>query len=232
MEDPHFLVVEKPAGIPVHPLSLEDGDTLVQRLVPDYPEIAKVGKDPREMGLAHRLDNDTSGLLLIARDQKSWVFFREEFQKHRIEKEYEALVLGEVKIKKDKFRIDFPIAHHPKNKKKMKVDVRRGREAVTFFSVEKIFQGFSLLKIQIATGVRHQIRVHLAHLGHPLVGDVLYGGEKVRLQNFPRVFLHATRLAFRHPETLQKIECVSKLPEDFFNVKTSQEATDSGQEHR
>src|SRR5262249_7001589 len=152
----------------------------------------------RELGLIHRLDNETSGLVLIARTHEAFQFLREEFRRRRVEKEYLALVMGKIS---ESGKIDLSIAHHPKNKKKMRVVLpspptppsklpagrlpkgegskrAEGSPAITFFSVEKPFKEFTLLKVRIPTGVRHQIRLHLAHLGHPIVGDILYGGEK------------------------------------------------------
>jgi len=218
LEDSSFLIVEKPSGLPVHPLEAGERKTLVQGVLVFYPEIASVG-DPREMGLVHRLDNETSGLVLIARTEEAYDFLREEFRKHRVEKEYLALVHGNLKKKREGTweKIEFPIAHHPKNKKKMvvveesrqeKISKKEPREAVTFYQVEKNLPHFTLLRVSIPTGVRHQIRVHLSHLGHPIVGDALYGGKGERL------FLHAARLSFRHPLTFKKVECHSPLPED------------------
>jgi 23S rRNA pseudouridine1911/1915/1917 synthase len=241
LKDPSFLVVEKPAGIAVHPLSSDEKGTLIQGVIAQYPEVMEVGTSKREFGLIHRLDNETSGLVLIARTPEAFQFLREEFRRRRVEKEYLALVVGEIAGASGRTplqweKIDSPIAHHPKNKKKMKVVTlpspptplpkgeggrrskeerkERGRQAITFFSVEKRLKGFTLLRVRIPTGVRHQIRVHLHHLGHPIVGDVLYGGEKTRLSGFDRIFLHATRLSFRHPRTFKKIECHSGLPPD------------------
>src|SRR4030095_340608 len=150
-------------GIPSHPLKAGEKGTLIQGVLARFPEVGKVGKDPREGGLLHRLDNETSGLLLIARTQEAYDFLREEFEKRRVEKEYGAIVIGRVK---EGGRVDLPIAHHPKNKKKMKVLEKafafpekerrgiflKGREAVTFFEVEKRRGDFTLLKVRIPTG--------------------------------------------------------------------------------
>jgi 23S rRNA pseudouridine1911/1915/1917 synthase len=215
-EDSSFLVVEKPSGIPSHPLKPSETGTLIQGVLAAFPEIAGVGDLKREPGLVHRLDTDTSGLVLVARTEAALRFFREEFRMRRVEKEYLALVLGEVK---GEGKIEVPIAHHPKNKRKMKVvpegiSKEKGRQAVTFYSVEKSYSDATLLKVRIPTGVRHQIRVHLASLGHPIVGDPLYGGEEVKRERLDRIFLHASRLAFRHPVTMKRVECRSSLPED------------------
>ncbi len=221
LEDSNFLVVEKPPGIAVHPLSADEKGTLIQGVLAQFPEIASIGNSPLEGGLAHRLDNETSGLLLIARTQKAYQFFREEFKKRKVEKEYWALVVGKVDEKKLPLtgKIDLPIIHHPKNKKKMRVVEKqfsniKKQVAITLFSVEKSFQNFTLLKVRILTGVRHQIRTHLAYIGFPIVGDELYGGEKVSFKNFDRIFLHAAKLKFKDPIKNNWIECHSSLSND------------------
>lgn len=228
LEDPSFLVVEKPPGLSVHPLLEEEEGTLVQEVARDYPEIASVGEAKREMGLAHRLDLETSGLVLIARNEKAHAFLREEFRRRRVEKEYLALVAGKLKrvpTPEGWEKVDWPIAHHPKNRKKMialekeagkRIHPKKqtGRAAITYYRVEKQFVDFTLLRVRILTGVRHQIRVHLAKHGLPLLGDSLYGGEKALSWKAPRIFLHATRLVFRHPVSLRNIEVFSPLPDD------------------
>ena len=233
LEDPNFLVVEKPAGVPVYPLREDEKGTLIQGLLNQFPEILQVGKQKFEGGAVHRLDNDTSGLLLIARNQKTYEFFRNEFKNRRVEKEYLALVMGRMEKNRLPFngKINLPIEHHPKNKRKMKVLPSplplsprervsagggrvRGREAITLFSVEKNFNKFTLLRVKIPTGVRHQIRAHLAYIGFPIVGDILYGGEKGRVEGLNRFFLHATRLKFRDPKNKKWIVCESKLSAD------------------
>jgi len=215
--DPDFLVVEKPAGIPTHPLRVGETGTLLQGVLAHYPEVGKIGKDPREGGLVHRLDNETSGLLIVARNQEAYDFFREEFEKRRVEKEYAAVVVGKVK---QGGRVDLPIAHHPKSKRRMIVvknppQMISGREAVTFFEVEKRGGDRSLLKVRIPTGVRHQIRVHLAQEGHPIVGDILYGGDSAAVPGLERILLHASSLSFRHPKTLKKVRVKSSIPDDW-----------------
>ncbi len=224
MEDSNFLVVEKPAGIPVHPLSTEEKGTLIQGILSEFPEIISAGDSFLEGGLVHRLDNETSGLLLIARNKATYRFFREEFKKRNIEKEYQTLVVGKIDKKKLPLegKINLPIIHHPKNKKKMKViekksSNRKQQEAETLFSIEKNLENFTLLKIKIPTGVRHQIRAHLAYIGYPIVGDRLYGGEKTIFKNFGRIFLHAARLKFRNPSNQKWEECTSPLPTDLFD---------------
>lgn len=235
LEDPSFLIAEKPAGVPVHPLKPGERGSLIQAVIAHYPEVGKIGPSRREGGLVHRLDTGTSGVVLIARNEKAYQFFREEFQHRRVEKEYLALVFGRVEGEVGReVRIDLPIIHHPKNSKKMKVAsvahpglqtkifprgtsplILEGRQAVTFYKIEQVLKDTTLLWVRIPTGVRHQIRVHLAHLGYPIVGDILYGGKDVVRQGLDRFLLHATRLAFRHPKTLKWFECRSQPPEEF-----------------
>ncbi|MBL7684766.1 MAG: RluA family pseudouridine synthase [Deltaproteobacteria bacterium] len=204
-EDPHFLIVEKPSGISMYPLKAGEQNTLVQALVPRYPELLKVSPRAVEAGLLHRLDRETSGLVLLARHREVYDFFRNEFEAHRVEKEYRAWVEGVFSEKAGV--LDQPIQHHPKNKKKMQVSVE-GRPAHTQYEVLDCDGKNSILKIQITTGVRHQIRVHLAHCGHPLLGDTLYGAKPIEP---PRFFLHASRLSFRHPMHMRRV-AVSSLP--------------------
>lgn len=223
-EDPDFIVVEKPAGMDIHPLKAEESGTLFQAVIARFPEIAGIGPSPREGGLLHRLDRDTSGLVMLARNSQAFDFLKTEFQKRRIEKEYMALVENEGVLDSKQHSIELPIDHHPKNKKKMKVDPK-GRSALTFFQAVESYEGASLLKIQIPTGVRHQIRVHLAYEGFPILGDTLYGQIDYP-DDIPRLFLHATRLSFRHPQAPHaRIEVHCELPADFRKVLQNISAT-------
>lgn len=237
LEDPDFLLVEKEAGLHVHPLEPEEKGTLYQGVITQYPEIAKVGNSPREGGLLHRLDLETSGLVLFARNQNAYDFLKQEFKKRRIEKEYVALVEGKILQSEGKFEI--PIAHHAKNKRKMIAVKSEGfkvrgeaREAVTHYQVLEQYSEVTLLRVQIPTGVRHQIRVHMAYAGHPVLGDKLYGGKKTYPFDIPRLFLHASRLAFRHPQSPHtKIEIECPLPADLSKTLQNLSATNSPQ-HR
>lgn len=223
LEDPDFVVVEKNSGINMHPFKTHEKGTLYQGVISKYPEIANIGNSPREGGLLHRLDQETSGLVLLARTQKAFQFLKDEFKKRRVEKEYTALVEGNISASQQKHKIEIQIAHHPKTAKKMLVlsspSLARklgleGREALTVYWVIKNYPQVSLLQVHIPTGVRHQIRVHLAEVGHPILGDKLYGGGKNHLPEIPRLFLHASRLVFRHPQSLERVEVRSPLPAD------------------
>ncbi len=231
-EDEAVLVVEKTPGISVHPLKTSEKGTLFQGVLAQYPEIGNIGTSPREGGLLHRLDLETSGLVLFARTQKAYNFLKEELKKRRIEKEYIALVEG--RVEKANAKIEIPIAHHPKNKKKMiavfseKMEKKlKSRPAVTLYQVLKKYENFTLLQIQLLTGLRHQIRIHLESLGHPILGDAIYGPPENHLHEIPRLFLHASRLTFRHPQSLQKIEVRCPLPEDLSKFLQTLSATKS-----
>lgn len=214
LQDPDFLVVEKKSGLHIHPLKEDEMATLYQGVIAQYPEIASIGHSPREGGLLHRLDLETSGLVLFARHQKAYDFLREEFKKRRVKKEYLALVEGS--LQNSEGSIEIPIAHHGKNKRKMLCVKHDGikvrgekREAVTHYQVLEAYPGASFLKIEIPTGVRHQIRVHMAFIGHPIVGDKLYGKQNSQTLEIPRLFLHASQLSFRHPSPPHSLVTVS-----------------------
>ena len=197
-----FLVINKPAGLVVHGAS---GDTLADWLKEKYPKIKKVGDDPERPGLVHRLDKDTSGLMVIAKTQDSFNNLKKQFQDRTIDKQYAALAYG--KIQKDSGVINFPVARAKDGYKMAALPLTvkgqlsdRGRPAETRFWVMKKFINYTLLKIKIITGRTHQIRVHLAAYDHPLVGDNIYGTAKTRAANkklgLNRIFLIADRLAF------------------------------------
>lgn len=220
-EDKDVIVVDKPGRLPTHPNDPEDTHTLANALVARYPELTEVGDSRLEPGLVHRLDNDTSGLLVVARTPRAFLGLREEFQQEVVKKEYLALVLGEI----DKGgRIESHIGHHPENPKKMEVFTERdriikfkARRALTLFDIEKRFRGYTLLRVTIKTGAMHQIRVHLASLDHPLAGDRLYRRSRFKKADtlgLPRHFLHSSRIGFYHPHDRRWLEFFSALPDD------------------
>jgi len=223
-EEPDFLVVDKGAGIPCHMHSIKDQNTLVNFLLPDYPELANIGESRFIAGIAHRLDNDTSGLVLVARNEHTYSFFRSEFQEQKVKKEYQALVYGE--LKQDGI-IDAPLMHHPKNRRKMVFashyppKKQKPLSAHTKYEVIQKGKRFTWLKVWIQTGVTHQIRVHLAQIGHPLVGDYLYASQilsPTESTRLPHHLLHACRLTFRNPRNQEYIECISPVPSCFQSV--------------
>jgi 23S rRNA pseudouridine1911/1915/1917 synthase len=214
-EDAHFVVADKPAGVPAHPLRPGERGTLAGALVARYPEMAHVGYAQREPGIVHRLDNETSGLLIAARSTRAFDALRALLVDGRIDKRYLALVVGEPGVRV----IDAPIAPHPSDPRRVyacldPLDKRRGkaREATTeILRAERIGPDHTLLEVRASVALRHQIRAHLAAIGHPLVGDWLYGGPTI--QGLPRHFLHAARLAFDHPlERGEHVDVSSPLP--------------------
>ena len=200
--DLHVVVCDKPAGMPSHPLKPGETGTAANALVGRFPELGKVGPAAREGGLVHRLDTDTSGLLLAARNDGAHALLRAQFTARTVEKGYLALVTGELHAGGE---IALPLAHDPQDPRKMRAasdaeyaEQHGARPAVTRFEPLERRSGFTLLEVEIATGVMHQIRAHLAFIGHALAGDVLYGGPE--LPGLARHFLHANRLSFAHPD--------------------------------
>jgi 23S rRNA pseudouridine1911/1915/1917 synthase len=216
-EDAAVIVVSKPGGVPCHPLDAGERGTVMNAVVARFPEIATVGEKPLEGGLVHRLDNGTSGALLIARNRGAFDQLRDAIRAGRIARRYEALVAGSVERKTE---IDTPIAHHAKNARKMIVGdpssanhKRGGRAAMTLVEPIQRVGEFTLLSIVPKTGSRHQIRVHLASLGHPIVGDTLYGGPPSDTLARGRFWLHLCDLAFDSP-AVGHVKATAPLPPD------------------
>ena len=209
--DEHVIVVDKAAGVVVHPGAGNRTGTLVNGLLAKFPEIADVG-DPMRPGIVHRLDVGTSGLLIVARSQDAYEALVEALSEHDVERHYIALVRG--KLDAPSGTIDAAIGRDPRDPLKMAV-VASGKPARTHYSVEREFTepDVSLLACELDTGRTHQIRVHLAAVGHPVVGDVTYGGQRAGLM-MERPFLHAGRLEFEHPITGDHMSFESPLPAD------------------
>jgi len=202
-EDAAVVVVNKPGGIPCHPLRAGERDTVMNAVVARFPDTAAAGDKPLEGGLVHRLDNGTSGALLIARNHATFEKLREAIRAGRIARRYEALVVGVVD---EKIEIDAPIAHHGKNPRKMVAGdrdsanpKRAGRSAMTTVEPIRRVGAFTLVSVVPKTGSRHQIRVHLADAGYPIVGDTLYGGPASELLSHGRFWLHLCEIAFDSP---------------------------------
>jgi 23S rRNA pseudouridine1911/1915/1917 synthase len=207
--DEHLLVVEKPAGMVVHPGAGVDSETLVQALA------GKVagGPDPERPGIVHRLDRDTSGLLVVARSEPVHAALQEAIRRREVEREYLALVAGRPDARTG--TIDAPLGRDRANRTVMSTRTDKPRRAVTHFEVIEELPGRSLLRVTLDTGRTHQIRAHLAAIGHPVCGDQAYGGRAAgRPLGLTRQFLHSARLAFRHPVTGEQVECESKPPAD------------------
>lgn len=209
-EDKDILVVDKDAGLVVHPTLDHSSGTLVNALLYHLESIPST--DTLRPGIVHRLDRGTSGLLVVAKNERSLESLKRQFKERGVVKKYICLVSG--KIEKKAGVIDAPIDRHKINRKKFTVS-KEGREAVTNYKLIKyVGEKFSLLEVEPKTGRTHQIRVHLSRIGYPIVGDKLYGGKAIG----KRQFLHAIFLEFRHPKTGKKVSFESKLPADLQSV--------------
>jgi 23S rRNA pseudouridine1911/1915/1917 synthase len=223
LEHPRLLVVDKPPGIAVHPLAPEEGGTLANAVVARYPECADASPDPREGGAVQRLDLDTSGCLVFARDREAWDAIHDALQEHRVEKDYLALVVGRLAAGGV---VSTPLAQRGGRavaapdalaEERLRAKGLRPRAAETRYEVEERFERHTLLRVRIVTGVMHQVRAHLAHLGHPVAGDALYGGEGAALSGLRRQFLHAVRVAFEAPGG-ERVEVEAPLTRDLAAV--------------
>lgn len=226
-EDPFLLAIDKPGGIPSAPLRAVEKNTVVNGILAQFPGQAEVDPSSREAGLLNRLDNGTSGILLFARSREAKRRFASMNREGKFTKVYQAWVQGRVE-KNGVVRT--PIAHHPKNKKKMilpqgekEAKKLKARPAWTTYEVLKLGKNFSLLRLTLSKGSRHQIRIHLASLGHPVVGDSLYGGPGLgnAFSKSPRerFLLHASQVYFRHPFLKKGILISAPLPPDFHSPK-------------
>ncbi len=204
--DEWLAVVEKPAGLVVHPAPSHHGSTLVDELA----EILGGGADPERPGIVHRLDKDTSGLLVVARDDATHAALQEAVRRREVERAYLALAQGRLTSRTG--TIDAPIGRAAKQRHRMAVSGAASRQARTHFEVLELLATETYLEARLETGRTHQIRAHFAAIGHPLVGDATYGGEP--RYGLGRQFLHAHRLAFAHPATGEAMSFASELPAD------------------
>lgn len=207
-EDDDMIVVNKPQGMVVHPAPGHPNHTLVNALLYHSP-LSTINGTFRP-GIVHRIDKDTSGLLMVAKNDLAHQSLAEQLRNKTNKREYLALVYGQ--IKEDEGTIDAPLGRNPQDRKKQAV-VKDGRHAVTHFKVVKRYDNFTLVKCILETGRTHQIRVHMKYIGHPLVGDPLYGPRKVIGKNGQ--FLHAALLGFKHPRTGKEMVFEAPLPENF-----------------
>jgi 23S rRNA pseudouridine1911/1915/1917 synthase len=220
-QDADLIVVNKPAGMVVHPGSGHEAGTLVNALLHHLTDLSGIGGELRP-GIVHRLDKGTSGVMVVAKNDAAHQELSRQFHDREVDKQYVALVWGLVQQRK---RIDVPIGRDPVHREKISTRARRARSAVTRVTWARHVPGLSLLRVSIATGRTHQIRVHLSHIGHPIVGDALYGGVHRRVahqvravQQLTRPFLHAERLSLRQPRTGEALSFEAPLPEDLRSV--------------
>ena len=211
-EDDDLLVVDKPAGLAVHPSPGHTSHTLVNAVLAHCPDLSGIGGVGRP-GIVHRLDKDTSGLIIVAKNDAAHLSLARQLKEHEVEKTYVALVEG--RMEEADAVIDAPIGRDTRNRKRMAVvELERGRDARTGYRVTREVAGRSLLEVRPETGRTHQIRVHLAAIGHPVAGDRLYGRRGAPIAGLRRQFLHAQRLAFRHPRTGERLELEAPLAEE------------------
>jgi len=223
-EDEDIIVLSKPAGIVVHPSPGHPAKTIVNALLFHTKFLSDIGGVLRP-GIVHRLDKQTSGLMIVAKNDNAHKNLSQQFKKKSVEKIYLALVHSI--IEEDEGRIDAPIGRSRKNRKKMSV-IPEGRQAVTEFEVLKRFSNFTLIKVKPITGRTHQIRVHLSYIGKPVVGDVQYGkGRRIKDDlKLKRHFLHALKLKFKHPRDGKEMSFEDKLPEELKNLLNMLENND------
>ena len=211
-EDADLLVVNKPKGMVVHPGAGNPSGTLVNALLAHCGDsLSGIGGVIRP-GIVHRIDKDTSGLLIVAKNDFAHVRLAEQIKAHSFTREYEAVVYGNVK--QDEGVIDAPIGRHPTDRKKMAVTEKNSRSALTRFEVIARYQGFTHVRLILETGRTHQIRVHMAYLGHPVAGDERYGPKK-GIRELHGQCLHAKKIGFRHPRTGEWLDFDSELPPYF-----------------
>jgi 23S rRNA pseudouridine1911/1915/1917 synthase len=218
-EDEDLVIVNKPAGLVVHPAAGVPGGTLANALAFHFQQLSKRSGAVRP-GIVHRLDRDTSGLMVVAKQESAHEDLQDQFRARSVYKSYAALVHG--RVKDDKGQIDQPLARDPRNRTRMAV-VRAGRTALSLYRVRRRFDRFTLLDVEIKTGRTHQIRVHLAYIKHPVVGDETYGGGRdktvpdprlrARINALGRQFLHAETLGFHHPRTREWMRFIAPLPD-------------------
>ena len=217
-----YIIISKEAGMVVHPGAGNKSGTLLNALLYEYPELKKL---PRA-GIVHRLDKDTSGIMVVARNEYGMQSLSEQISSRSIKRIYQAFTVGKIERSG---KIEAPIGRHPKNRQKQAI-IDSGREAISHFKVKENFGSYSHLEVSLETGRTHQIRVHMNHLGFPLIGDPLYGRrrrfaknthQKLReiIESFPRQALHAAQLSFIDPTTSKEVSFQSKLPSDLVELR-------------
>lgn len=213
-EDDDLLVVNKSKGMVVHPAAGNYEKTLVNALLYHCGDSLSGINGVLRPGIVHRIDKDTSGLLIVAKNDLSHSFLAKQIKEHSFTREYEAVVYG--LLKDEEGKVDAPIGRNPNDRKKMCVIAKNSKNAVTHYSVIKRYKGYTHIKCKLETGRTHQIRVHMAYLGHPVAGDTVYGVKKEKV-DFEGQCLHAKKIGFIHPRTKEYMEFDSELPDYFKN---------------
>ena len=214
-EDEDVLVINKPKGLVVHPAAGHQDDTLVNGLLYAMGEELSGINGVLRPGIVHRIDKDTSGLLAVAKNDLAHAILASQLKDHTMARTYEAIVCGS--LKEDSGTVDAPIGRHPTDRKKMCVTARNSRDAVTHWEVIQRYRGYTHVRCRLETGRTHQIRVHMAHIGHPILGDTVYGHKKPELGQDSQC-LHAGILCFRHPRDLRPVMVMAPLPDYFTAV--------------
>ena len=211
-EDEDVLVINKPKGLVVHPAAGHQDDTLVNGLLYAMGDDLSGINGVLRPGIVHRIDKDTSGLLAVAKNDLAHTMLASQLKDHTMARTYEAIVCGS--LKEDSGTVDAPIGRHPTDRKKMCVTPRNSRDAVTHWEVIARYRGYTHVRCKLETGRTHQIRVHMAHIGHPILGDTVYGHKKPELGQDSQC-LHAGILCFRHPRDLRPVMVMAPLPDYF-----------------
>ena len=214
-EDEDVIVVDKPVGLVVHPAPGHPDGTLVNALLYHCGNSLSGINGVLRPGIVHRIDRDTSGLVIVAKNDTAHLSLAAQLEDHSLYREYHAVAVGG--LKEDRGTIDAPIGRHPVDRKRMAVDITRGKRAVTHYEVLERYPGYTYLKCRLETGRTHQIRVHLSSMGHPLLGDMVYGGKRP-VAGLAGQCLHAKRLTFTHPRTGEKVTVECPLPDWFEGV--------------
>ena len=214
-EDEDVIVLNKPKGLVVHPAAGHQDDTLVNGLLYAMGDDLSGINGELRPGIVHRIDKDTSGLLAVAKNDFSHTFLASQLKDHSMARTYEAIVCGS--FREDSGTVDAPIGRHPSDRKKMCVTERNSRHAVTHWEVVRRYRGYTHIRCKLETGRTHQIRVHMAHIGHPILGDTVYGRKKPELGQDSQC-LHAGALCFRHPRDGRPVMVFAPLPKYFEDV--------------
>ena len=214
-EDEDLLVINKPKGLVVHPAAGHQDDTLVNGLMHALGDDLSGINGELRPGIVHRIDKDTSGLLAVAKNDHAHLMLASQLKDHSMARTYEAIVCGS--FREDSGTVDAPIGRHPSDRKKMCVIERNSKAAVTHWEVVRRYRGYTHIRCKLETGRTHQIRVHMAHIGHPILGDIVYGRKKPELGQDSQC-LHAGALCFRHPRDGRPVMVFAELPQYFKEV--------------